>query len=269
MKNSILAVAVMVMAILTAFAVVSTADVSDAVANHSVEGDDTTVVTGGELDFEAMFTETEGYASIEITYTAKLVNGDGDTESNKVSPSSGSMDSGSSVMLTVTAPSDAGRYFLKVEFTEEYVDADGEEQTKVFEDEVAIKVIEPVKLSVTVENLGDVALDGVTVYWYVDGKIVEDSDTDLSVAAGSKETITYSYDPSHLSSGKHTFHVETASGNYVKIDGLGVDQTFYYDQGNYDYLNYIMFAIFVIIVVVTLYVYTRPVKNYGKPKSRR
>lgn len=270
MKSMIMA-AVMLMATIAAVAVVSAdeADASADSANHSVTGEKTSVITGGELEFEVKFTEPESYSSNEITYTAKLVNGDGDTQSNKVSPSSGSLESGESQTLKVTAPTTKGTYTLEVTFTEKYTDSEGTEHTATFTDKVKIYVVTPVTLSLTVENKGTVDIDGADVEWYVDGKVVEDSSTSLSVDAGDSATITYKLDPTGLSHGKHTFYAKAADGSFVSINGLDEEQTFYYDQGDYDYLNYVVFAILIILVLVAIYVFTRPVKNYGKPKARR
>lgn len=228
-------------------------------ANYSIKGDETSAKPGAELKFDITFTETAGYSTLSVSYTAKLTDSSGSTESDAVTPSSGDVDDGAIVTLTVTAPDDTGRYTLTVTW-EETVD-DGDE--KKFTDSVDIRVVTPITLSATISNNGEVDID-TNVYFYVDGVKAEDSSTALKVSPGESTTITYEYYNSDLSQGKHSFHVATSDGSIVLSDS-----SFYYEDGNYDWLNYIMAIIFVIVIIALIYVVRKPVKNYGKPKARR
>ncbi len=228
-------------------------------ANHSLTGDVTSVKTEGQLTFEISFTETVSGKMESVNYTVKLVNSSGATQANAVDPSSGSMDSGDKVTITVTAPKTAGTYTLTVTWTED-LSAGG---IMTYTDSLSIRVATPITLSATVSNSGEADID-TTVYFFVDGNKVEDSATALKVASGSSGTVSYDYYEPGLSSGQHSFYVATSDGSIV-LDG----STFYYEDGNYDWLNYIMAIIFIVAIIVFVYVYRKPVKNYGKPKARR
>ncbi len=267
--TAIAAIAVMMMA---AFAGAVLYDSQDASAEdtehtniHSITGDTTVVATEGKLTFDIMFYESDKYSSLSITYTAKLVNGSGTTQSSAVSPSSGSLTNGIKTELTVTAPKTAGTYTLTVTYTET-VD---EEASVTYTDTKEIQVKAPIVLSIKVENTGNVDLTDVVVYFYVDGVKVDGSKTTMTVAVGETTTVSYNYVDSGLGSGKHTFKVMAADDSYIGIDGLGSEKTFYFNEGDYDWANYLMLLLFIIMVIILVYVLMKPVKNYGKPKARR
>ena len=244
-----------------AFAAVLSGPDSDAesVANHSVTAaDGTETKTGGELEFTISFTESAGDPSA-ISYEAKLTNSSGTTQSNAVSPSSGDLSNGGSATLKVTAPTTAGRYTLTVTWTETL---DGESTT--YTDSVRIGVHEPITLSMTLENTGSVGIN-TNVYFYVDGTMIDGSSTSLSIAPGESQTLTYGYYDSDLSSGKHTFYVASADGSTV----LSGEKTFYYNQDDSNWESYLMALIVIILIIVFIWIYRKPVKNYGKPKARR
>jgi len=245
-------------------ALLTSEDVS-ATPQYGITGDETSVATSGTLTFDISLYEPSSFSSLAITYTAKVVNSSGVTQSSAVSPSSGSLTNGVKQTLTITAPSTAGTYTLSVTFSET-ID-EGTAQT--FTSTQTFKVLSPITLSVTVKNTGNVDLTDVAVYFYIDDVKISASETELSVDAGSSTTITYKYANADLSSGKHTFKVLADEGSYITIEGLGTEQTFYYHQGNYDYMNYIMVILFILMIALLVYVLSKPVKNYGKPKARR
>ena len=239
-------------------------DSSAATANYYVTGDSDVVATEEKAEFTIGFYEAGSYTSLSIRYTAALTDSNGNTQSSAVSPSSGSISNNGTKTLTVTAPESAGTYTLTVTFTETVNSV-----SYTYTDTVNVKVIEPIVLSATLKNNGSVDLSDVTVYFYVDGNLVTGSDTKLSVAAGEDETITYDYVNANLSSGSHTFKVMASDGAYIALDGLGEETTFYFDQGNYDYLNYLMVVFLVIVLLLIVWVVRKPVRNFGKPKARR
>ena len=203
----------------------------------------------------------------KVSWTAKLVNSSGTTPSGaSVSPSTGSStDANASWTATVKAPTTAGDYSLIVTYTEEF---SGGSEKQTYEAKTTLHVLSPITLSVTVSNTGSLAINNAKVYFYVDGVKVDDSEQNLSVAAGSSATVTYKYYSANLSHGEHTYYLSAGDSSY-NLNGLGDKQTFYYEQGNMDYMNWIMILIIVILVIIGIWVYRKPVKNYGKPKARR
>ncbi len=207
-----------------------------------------------------------------VEWSAKLVNSSGTTQSSALSKSSGYLtksDSTWSDSITVTAPSTSGDYTLQVTYTEKYTDS----TTVTYEAKATLHVLDPITLTVNLTNSGTLAINNAKVYLYVDGAKVADENVDdnaktLTVEAGATATLTYKYYNANLSSGAHTYYVTAGDASYT-LSGLEEEKTFYYNQGNLDYMNWIMILLIVIIAIVGVWVYRKPVKNYGKPKARR
>lgn len=226
--------------------------------SSSITADDgTDVKTDGELTFTIAYEDLTDEPD-DLTYTAKLTDSDG-TSSGTVSPSSGDFADGGSVVITVTAPSSSGSYTLTVTWTET-LDGESFDTTET----TTVHVHDPITLSVTMTNNGEGSVSSI-VYFYVDGTRVDDSKTTLTIDAGESQTLTYDYYSSSLSSGEHTFYVASADGSTIKSD----DQTFYYDQHSSDWPVWLMAIILLIMIAVYIWVYRKPIKNYGKPKARR
>ena len=248
---------------------------------HDIDGVDV-IEVGKDSDFQIIYTNND-YADKEnmnmaISYTAKLVDSDGETVSNGVSPSSGSLDNGVSATLTITAPKDAGRCTLEVEYDVEVTyteagedDEDNEVSTDLptVTDSFRIDVVEPITLSVTLTNTSDIDLSDYGVYFYIDDEMMDDSYQTIDLAKEGEATVTYNW-ITNSGNGQHTFKVVAADGgNMVKIDGLDTEHTFYIGDSSYTWLVALLVVIIIVLIVVMAWVYRKPVKNYGKPKSRR
>lgn len=228
----------------------------DADTYSNIDGE-TLVAVDSEHDYAFTYESTEG----DFEYKAKLVNEKGETQTSAVSPSSGSV-SGTTT-LSVDFPKDAGKYTLVVE-----VNNESDDDKIVDTVRLAIDVVKPVTLSVTLSTAEDLDLSGFGVYFYIDDKRMEDSYTtfDLTMAGSAEVT----YDWVVLPDGKaHTFWVEPSVDGVVVVAGLGEKHTFYF--GDNDYTAYIAIVILMVVVfaITLIWVYRKPVKNFGKPKARR
>ena len=211
------------------------------------------------------FNEADTANFTKIEYTATLLDSSGKSVGT-VTPSTGSYSSASYTKdVTVTAPSKAGTYTLKVVFTETY---NGE--TKEITVNRDLKVSEPVTLTVKITNpaTSELAITDGVFYFFLDGNKIEDSKTVKSIAIGDTATFTYELMGSSLSKGKHTYSLVAADSAY-NVTGLGTEHTFYYDQSSMSLYTYLMVLLFIIVTVIAVWVYRKPVKNYGKPKARR
>ncbi|MDO5853291.1 MAG: CARDB domain-containing protein [Thermoplasmata archaeon] len=249
---------------------------SEASVYNNISGD-AVIGTSDTADYVITYNNTDynDYQdmSMAISYTAALKDSSGSSVSSGVSPSSGTLDNGGTATLTVTAPSTTGTYTLEVSYEIEvtYTDDEGEtvEEDLTADRTYSIKVVEPVTLSVTVANNSDVDLSGFGVYFYVNGEKLEDSYTTFDLEKEGSTTVTYEY-VADLSNGQYRFSIQAAdTGNLVSITGLGTEYTFY--VGDSSYTLWIALAVMVIILlaIVMVWVYRKPVRNYGKPKSRR
>ena len=248
-----------------------------------ISGDSSVIGVGDDADFQIIYTNND-YDSTEyqdfnmsISYDAKLTDSSGDTVSNGVSPSSGDLDNGVAQTLTVSAPDTAGRCTLVVEYTIDVsyttVDENGDEvtneETLNRTEEFPIRVVESITLSVTLTNNTNTDLNGYGVYFYVNDERIEDSYTTVDLDEAGTTTVTYKW-ITDSGNGQYEFYVLPADGgNMVDIEGLGERHTFYIGDNDYTWMIALLVIVIILLIIVMVWVYRKPVKNYGKPKSRR
>lgn len=246
---------------------------------YNVDGD-SVIGTENKADYTISYSnhDYDSYADVNmsVTYSAKLVDSSGSTVSSGVSPSSGDLTNDVSATVTVTAPKTTGSYKLVVEYkpTVSYTDSEGKTVTVPSDDlkkeiKFGIKVVTPITLSVTLKNDSNIDLTGYGVYFKINGDIVDDSYTTVNLTKEGTATVTYKW-VTDSSDGKYTYSVQPAdSGNLVQITGLGEEYTFYIGDNSYTAWIALLVIFVIILILVLVWVYRKPVKNYGKPKSRR
>jgi hypothetical protein len=246
----------------------ATADESDAEYFNVTPVDGYTVKTGGTITYEAPFYYEGSYSSMAVTFTAYLLNSDGDKMTGAVSPSTGTYTSNGTKTITVTAPSSAGTYRLVVDYSGNVTV--GTEEIEVSGSSYAsVRAVAPIILKAEITNKGNVSLSSLTVSFVVDGKAVPDSETTVKdIAPGETDTATFEWVTDSLSPGKHTYRavIETSM---VDITGLDRESVFYIGHDDYQIATVLVALLFVILVIVLIFVIRKPVKNYGKPKGRR
>ena len=252
---------------LTGFAGVAIADDSsaDSYASADVTFSASEVKTSDKVTATLSFNEGDASFS-KVEYSATLLDSTGkNTSATITSPTGSSATVPFTKDLTVTAPSKAGTYTLKVVYTETI----GTE-TKEYTVNKDLKVSEPVTLTVKITNpeTSSLAITDGVFYFMLDGNKIEESKTTKSIAIGDTATFTYELLGSTLSKGKHTYSL-VAADNAYNVSGLGTEHTFYYDQGNMNAYTYLMVLLFIIVTIIAVWIYRKPVKNYGKPKARR
>ncbi len=270
-----MAFAILAMAAVCLVGADSDADYSDITGEKSIIG------TSSTADYKIVYSNSDFNdkkdMNMEISYTASLKDSSGTTVTSGVSPSSGSLDNGVATTLTVTAPKSAGdctlevKYKAKVTYTE--TDSEGNDTTKTEEvtktDTYRIKVVNPITLSVKLVNKSDVPFSGYGVYFVIDGERIDDSYTTVDLDKDGSTTVTYKW-ITDSGNGKHSFYLEAADGgNMVKIEGLGDVHDFYIGDNSYTWLVALMVITVILLLLVMVWVYRKPVKNYGKPKARR
>lgn len=246
---------------------------------YNVDGD-SVIGTENKAEYTISYSnhDYDSYADVNmsVTYSAKLVDSSGSTVSSGVSPSSGDLTNDVSGTVTVTAPKTTGSYKLVVEYkpTVSYTDSEGKTVNVPSDDlkkeiKFGIKVVTPITLSVTLKNDSNIDLTGYGVYFWINGDKVDDSYTTVNLAKEGTATVTYKW-VTDSSDGKYTYSVQPAdSGNLVQITGLGEEYTFYIGDNSYTAWIALLVIFVIILILVLVWVYRKPVKNYGKPKSRR
>lgn len=252
------------MTVLLAAGFVAVADDSSAASTFDLQPDENDYVkVSGTLKYTLTYD-----IDSNLTYKATLVNSDGDS-AGSVSPSSGTLYSSStSRTFTVTAPSTAGDYTLKVTVTET---VDEEEVT--YERTAFVRAVDPITLSVTVENRGDAARSFMAYFYIQDGDEwtkLEDSGKEVSVDAKGSQTVTYDYIVRDVETTTFCLQADDSSIG-GEISGLGPDyaHTYYTEANDYKVIEYICIAVLIVLLIVAIWVYRKPVKNRGKPKARR
>lgn len=191
-----------------------------------------------------------------------------DSDGKQVASVAKVTDGGSSLLdmtRTITAPSTAGDYWFQVRF---FSITDG--SALVSQAKVPLKVVDPIVLKATLKNTGGISVT-LNVFFAVDGDRMAGSDTKVTIPAGESKDVTYHYVTSGFS-GNHSFYVDSDdTGMIGAVEGLGPSHSvsFYSQDVNHDWMNYLMVIVVVILILVLIYVYRKPVKNYGKPKGRR
>lgn len=254
---------VAILLVLTAGLAMIVAESADG-ETHNITSDTNVIKVDGS-EYFTIFFEEDTEEEIGIEFEAKLVDKDGETVSNGVSPSSGSLDNGEKKKLDVDAPKTAGKYTLKVVYTVTIGEGDDEKES-TYTDSKLINVVEPVKLKANVKIEGNVDLKDQEVYFKVDGKAIEDSEQLITVESGKTKEVKYDWVTLTPSAGKHTVQVAYMDGGEEKIIG---ESSFYGPSSSYTLLTALMGVFFVILLIVAYYVYRKPVKNFGKPKARR
>ena len=253
-----------VMVIMLAAAFCCVMDAADAKGQIEHEGDNFIKVSGTS-DFDIVYVLDDGDEGKDIEYSAKVINKAGETQSSAVSPSTGTLDSGVAKTLTVTAPKEAGTYQLIVLFTVSGGDADD----KTEEETYSFKVVNPIKLTVNLEAK-DVTLDlkSFGVYFYIDDQKMEDSYSTITLASDGTGAVSYEWVADPAANSTHTFYVKAVGGESL-IKGLDEVHTFYANDSDYSLITAFAVIILIVLIVMFVWVYRKPVKNFGKPKSRR
>ena len=249
-------------------------DSVDAEPFTDISGEKYVIKTGADGTYNIIYDDPALVGveeEISIEFEAKLVDSKGNTQSNGVSPSSGDLENDTAESLRVTAPKTSGTYTLVVDFHVEVgeKDTDGYQVNDVTEKR-QIKVVDPITLTVTLKGDLNSNIDpsGVGVFFYVDGEKYDDSYTTFTLNTDGTARVTYEL-VDDLSRGSHTFWVETAEGSNVMVDGLGDEHTFYVGEKSYTVWIALIAVILLIVIIAFVWVYRKPVKNYGKPKARR
>ncbi len=246
----------------------ATADDSDAEYFNVTPVDGYTVKTGGAISYEAPFYYEGSFSSMSVAFTAYLLNSGGEKMTGAASPSTGTYTANGTKTIRVTAPDTAGTYKLVVEYSGT-VTVGTEEIEVSGSSHASVKVVAPVTLKAEITNNGNVTLSSLTVSFIVDGKAVPDSETAVSdIAPGETKTATFEWVTDSLSSGKHTYKAVSET-SMVTVTGLNQESVFYIGHDDYQIATVLVALLFVILVILLIYIYRKPVKNFGKPKGRR
>ncbi len=230
---------------------------SDATIDH--DGDTDVFKISTTETFKINYVLDEADADKTLKFSAKVVNRAGETMASAVSPSTGTLTSGEDYTITVTVPSNPAKYTLVVE----YLVAD----EKKSEDKFAFTAVNPIVLTVNLKA-DDVTLnlEDFGVYFYIDGEKMEDSYKTITMKSDGTGSVSYDWIADPV--GEHRFCVK-AVGDSGLITGLDEEHIFYAEDNDYSLVTALAFIVLILLLIYAVRVYRKPVKNFGKPKSRR
>lgn len=243
-------------AIAAAFGLLVISDDASAMS-FDLSGDDY-----AEVGSSASYTLSYEDAPKDSKYAAKLLDSDGNEMTSAITSGSSGTLSGSDRTISLTAPKDAGNYRLIVTIS----DAEKNEIESLV---MPIKAVDPIVLKATLKNDAS-AERALTIYFVINGEKVQDSKQDITVPANGTKEVTYDYVVKNVS--QTTFYLvadESTFGGQVTGLGEGHSHTFYVDDKSYTLIEVIAVIVLLIVVFLMIWVYRKPVKNFGKPKSRR
>ena len=209
--------------------------------------------------------------SNSATYKAVLEDTDGNVQSGAVtSNAEGTIYNTSTVKtIKITLPSTAGDYVLRVTVTE----GEGDNAT-VYERTAYVRSVEAIKLTAELENVSSVSRSFVA-YFYIqqdDGswEKVGDKQT-IDVSAHGTYTASMDYVVRDVENATFCLQSEDDAAIGGAIVGLGPDyaHTYYTEANDYKVLEYICIGILVVLLIVAIWIYRKPIRNFGKPKGRR
>lgn len=234
---------------------------------------------GATYDVEGLvtFCSTDSDADFNVTGDGKyyvvgeLIDKDGnvsDTDTRTLSTAT----VGYSGSLCIDTPSTAGDYRLRTTF---YTDSNKTEVVGV--KYVPLKVVEPIKIAITLSNnsASDITM---SVYLVINGEKVDDSlKSGITVSAatvsdGKTTPGTYSYTYNYVTDGvgDTTYCLKTDSEFVAsQVSGLNVTYTFYAHDTDYTLITALVVIVLILLLVVMVYILRKPVVNKGKPKGRR
>ncbi len=193
-----------------------------------------------------------GGAPGTFNYSASLV---GSTDSiGKVSPAYGT--SNGTFNLSITAPSKAQDIILMVNVTSGNSTGTGR---------YSIRIIDPVVISATVTNLGNMTVSNVPIQFYVDDQLL--NSTTFTVNGMSNKTVSYDwYNPS-ISTGAHKVTIKIDPSNeFVKLSTGGNDYstTIYVGDSGSSTLNLLLAVLLGVLLFFAFITYM----GRGKKKRR-
>lgn len=162
--------------------------------------------------------------------------------------------------FNLTAPSAATDMTILVNVTSER--SNGEKATLVRS--FFVRSVVPIVISAKVVNQGSMALDSVPVYFYVDGKKLDQRL--ISLAAGGSKVVTYNWTEGVLQ-GQHEVRVELdPDGQFARFESGGTvyTQTIWVGMSDFGNTDAILIGTLVLFFFLSYLVYKRPT-----PKRRK
>jgi hypothetical protein len=130
---------------------------------------------------------------------------------------------------------------------------------------IVIKVVKPVVITAEVVNQGNATLSGVHVTFYFDD--VKLYNTTIILTSKATKSVVYNWTSQTISNGEHTVRVELdPNSQFVRFASGGTifTQTVWVGPSDYSSSDGVLIGLFVLLLLVTYFVYKRPAKRRKK-----
>lgn len=170
--------------------------------------------------------------------------------------------------FNITAPSTSGKFNVEIAVKSFNITTNVTEKLKV-----NFKAVDPIVLTATVKNSGNVTVNGVPVYFYLNDDSNDPEEiynTTVTVAALGQKSITYNWTTYDLSKGEHEIKVmvDPDSDLVTLNDGSKESSmTIYYKVSGFGPINAWLWVFVVLLIVLVYIVYRRPAKRKKKRKK--
>lgn len=125
-------------------------------------------------------------------------------------------------------------------------------QTMWKEETYEIKVVEPIAISATIQNTGEVDIQNAEVKFYVDGKYIGHEIIDYLKANGSAN-VTHNWVVKSLSQGKHIVEITVdLNGDGIIGDGDAIITQIFYKSGEKTDYTWIVYIVIIPVIIFLL-----------------
>jgi hypothetical protein len=204
--------------------------------------------------------------STNASYSWTVVLGGKMASLAQLPPANGKMKLNGSFFFNLTAPTSPGDFSVTITVRSDSTNLSNSQ-------EVDMKAIEPIVLSATLKNGGNVTVNGVPVYFYLNDDPVQPTliyDTVVNMTGLQESKVTYNWTSFNLSKGQHEILVVIDPNNQtvsLENGATQMSQTIYFGATGYGDSNAWLWAFVVTLVVLLYMVYRRPAKRKKKKKK--
>lgn len=252
--------------IVAAFMPMTVMAADDTTTTISVDGP-TTLGVGAKQQY-MVSTSGGSDPSINASYSWTAVLGGKMASLAQLTPANGKIKLNGSFFFNLTAPTSPGDFSVTLTVRS---DTTNRSDTK----KVDMRAITPIVLSATLKNGGNVTVNAVPVYFYLNDDPAQPVliyNTAVNMTGLSESKVSYNWTTFSLSKGQHVIMVVIDPNNETISLENGASKmsiVIYFGETGYGDTNAWLWALVVVMVVLLYLVYRRPAKRKKKKKKKK
>lgn len=225
----------------------------------------TTLGIGAKQQYKATTTGGTDLAT-NASYSWTAVLGGKMASLAQLTPANGKVLLNGSFFFNITAPTSSGDFSVTLTVKS---DSTNSSNTQKFD----LRAIDPIVLSVTLKNGGNVTVNAVPVYFYLNDDPVQPTliyNTTVNMTGLQESKVSYNWTTFSLSKGQHEILVVIDPNNEtisLENGASQMSQVIYFGATGYGDSNAWLWAFAVVLIVLLYLVYRRPAKRKKKKKK--